>query len=401
MQPLNILLCEDERIFALKLKERLTKLGHNVVAVASDAYNALKAAKEFAPDLALMDIHLEGGILGTQVAEALAEDHRIPSIFLTAYADEETLDNARKTRPLGYLVKPVRDHDLQMAIEFGYSQFRSQQVIQRELQDYRKFLEGTGHLNSEDIKNYVASFPRSQTRLEALNDVVGGMAHHMNNALTVMYAYLEFLTHCNTVYEFEQRHVRGALSACERQKNLVQQLLWASQRGAKSLSPVVVKDLVEQVITSAKLYAPQHVTFDVQIEGNSESAYLDEKAVTASVREVIMNAIEAVTKSGSVTITLREEQVDAPEQYNLRAFPGMFHVITVKDTGGGFSAENLSRAFEPFFTTQHARNAMGLGLAVARGVLESHSGWITIDSKPENGTCVQMYIPADNKQMQH
>lgn len=115
----NILVVEDESIVRKDIERSLTKLGYTVVAQADTGEKAIELAKEFRPDLALMDIMLKGEITGIQAAEEIKKSIDIPVIYLTAYADEATLAKAKITEPHGYILKPFKEIDLHTSIEMA------------------------------------------------------------------------------------------------------------------------------------------------------------------------------------------------------------------------------------------------------------------------------------------
>src|SRR5688572_12501639 len=115
----NILIVEDESIVRKDIERSLTKLGYNVVAQADTGEKAILMAKEFKPDLALMDIMLKGDMTGIEAAELIKSSNDIPVIFLTAYADEATLNKAKVTEPHGYILKPFKEIDLHTSIEMA------------------------------------------------------------------------------------------------------------------------------------------------------------------------------------------------------------------------------------------------------------------------------------------
>ena len=112
----RIMVVEDESIVARDIKSTLEELGYTVVAVVSSGAEALAAAAEVRPDLALMDIVLKGPLDGVQAASELRENFDIPVIYLTAYADDETLQRAALTLPLGYILKPFEERDLHKTV---------------------------------------------------------------------------------------------------------------------------------------------------------------------------------------------------------------------------------------------------------------------------------------------
>lgn len=122
--PARILVVEDEVIVALDIKQSLQRLGYTVVDTVTNGPAALGAVESQPVDLVLMDIHLEGDMDGIEAAARLRAEHDVPVVYLTAYADDETLARARITEPFGYAVKPYEERELKGAIEIGLYKHR-------------------------------------------------------------------------------------------------------------------------------------------------------------------------------------------------------------------------------------------------------------------------------------
>jgi signal transduction histidine kinase len=128
----KILIVEDESIVALDLRYRLDNLGYHVPTIAASGEEALEKTAESTPDLVLMDIQLVGEIDGVETAAQIRDRWNIPVIYITAYADEETVNRAKVTRPLGYLVKPFDDRELHTTIEIALYRHRAEVAESRE-----------------------------------------------------------------------------------------------------------------------------------------------------------------------------------------------------------------------------------------------------------------------------
>ena len=115
----KILVVEDEPIVALDLQQEVEQLGLTVIGQAESADEALMAAEENRPDLALMDVRIVGSMDGIQTARLLREAYGIPVIFLTSYSDEPTIKRAARELPYGYLTKPFQRRELKAALEVG------------------------------------------------------------------------------------------------------------------------------------------------------------------------------------------------------------------------------------------------------------------------------------------
>ncbi len=130
----NILVVEDESIVRKDIERSLMKLGYNVVAHADNGERALELAREKKPDLALMDIQIKGDMTGIDTAEAIKQEMDIPVIYLTAFADENTLAKAKITEPHGYILKPFKEIDLHTAIELAIHKHQREKDVKVEVE---------------------------------------------------------------------------------------------------------------------------------------------------------------------------------------------------------------------------------------------------------------------------
>lgn len=126
MEPLKILIVEDQTITAMDLRETLEEAGHTVTGIARDIQTAVKLVRSNPPDLALIDVHLEGSTGdGIATARELLTYHRMPIIYLTANSEPETFEAAKQTLPAAYLLKPFRHDELKLQVELAYHHFRT------------------------------------------------------------------------------------------------------------------------------------------------------------------------------------------------------------------------------------------------------------------------------------
>lgn len=143
----KILVVEDEGIVLLHIKKTLERLGYIVSGIAATGEDAIMRALEDRPDLVLMDVVLRGAADGIDAAEKIRALFAIPIIYLTAHADETTLQRAKVTEPFGYIVKPFKERDLFISIEFALYKSRAEAertALTRQLQEA---LSNVGTLN--------------------------------------------------------------------------------------------------------------------------------------------------------------------------------------------------------------------------------------------------------------
>jgi DNA-binding LytR/AlgR family response regulator len=186
MAKTNVLVVEDESIVSKDIQHSLKKLGYNVVGAAATGEKALELAISERPDIILMDIMLKGDMNGIETAEKIKEDLRIPIIYLTAYADESTLEKAKITEPYGYIIKPFKEVDLHTSIEMALYKYSKEKEVLKERDLFYSLIENK---NSNDF-----IFVKSRSRLvkiktkdiyfiEALKDYV--VINTLNSRYTI------------------------------------------------------------------------------------------------------------------------------------------------------------------------------------------------------------------------
>jgi len=184
--PINILVTEDESIVRKDIERCLINLGYNVIASADNGEDAIELALKHKPDLALMDIMIKGDMNGIAAAEEIKRNLDIPVVFLTAYADENTLNEAKLAEPHGYILKPFKDVDIQTAIEMALHKHGKEQELKLESDFLRSLAE---HKQDADV-----IFVKNRSRLirvkhedllfvEALKDYV--VVHTREESYTI------------------------------------------------------------------------------------------------------------------------------------------------------------------------------------------------------------------------
>ncbi|MBI5304955.1 MAG: diguanylate cyclase [Chloroflexi bacterium] len=141
MQPIRILVVEDENIVAKDLQTRLQRLGYAVPAIVATGEDAIQRAAELHPDLILMDIVLKGEMDGIQAAAEIFARFGTPVIFLTAYGDEDYVQRARDLQPLGYILKPFKERELHAVIQAGLYRRHIELQLKESEEKYRRIVE--------------------------------------------------------------------------------------------------------------------------------------------------------------------------------------------------------------------------------------------------------------------
>lgn len=127
----RVLIVEDELLIAEDIRTGLESLGYNVVGISDSGRKALRDVRRLKPDVVLMDILLQGESQGIRIADTLRREFDIPVIYLTSFADQKTLDQAKITEPYGYLLKPFHTEALQSVIEMALYKHRMERALKQ------------------------------------------------------------------------------------------------------------------------------------------------------------------------------------------------------------------------------------------------------------------------------
>lgn len=144
MEKKQILVVEDESIIAEIIRRNLLNLGYEVPAVVSTGEKAIEKVEELSPDLVIMDIKLKGEMDGIEAAKKIRSSFNIPVIYLTAYSDQNVLERAKITEPYGYILKPLRERELQINIEIALYRHEMEKKIKESKKWFSTTLQSIG-----------------------------------------------------------------------------------------------------------------------------------------------------------------------------------------------------------------------------------------------------------------
>lgn len=390
MEMASILICEDERLVAKDLELALRRNGYNVIGIAGTGAQALALARERMPDLALMDIRLEGPMSGVTVAAMLAEELAIPSIFLTAYADQATVEEAKVAQPLSYLLKPFGESELRVAIETGLARHREQTRVVHAL---KTSLEELGR---NDVIEQAVELERqfSQTeRTQALLRVAGSIGERMEEGLQQIQVQLDELASEHTLDSRLRNRLQGALIHQDRAMQVAENLKRCQESPAAELEKLALEPLCREAIDEVRPHLRPGVSIVFRQPEKQLSTMADRNMLRDALVRILENANQAIEQEGIITVAFSSQYEDFPERLNPSALPGWYIALQVDDTGRGIEREHVERIFEPCFSAAKVPMNHGLGLSVVYRTVQQHQGWVDVTSVPERGTTVSLYLP--------
>ncbi|MGE0260815.1 MAG: ATP-binding protein [Alphaproteobacteria bacterium] len=227
-------------------------------------------------------------------------------------------------------------------------------------------------------------------KMEAIGRLTGGVAHDFNNILTTVVANLERIAMTSAADDPHRRFADNALRGAERGTRLTQHLLSFARRRRLEPEVIEIDRVLDEVMTLARPVVGGNIELALELGPDLSRCCADETELESAVLNLVLNARDAMAAGGRITI--RADDVESrTDEADLPA--GAYVRISVADTGGGMSPEVLARAFEPFFTTKGAGKGSGLGLSAVYGFAKQSGGAARIESTPNRGTTVHLYLP--------
>ena len=241
-------------------------------------------------------------------------------------------------------------------------------------------------------------------KMEALGTLAGGVAHDLNNVLGVLIGYSELLLEKIPKGDPLNRHVFYILQSSQRGAAIIQDLLTLARRGVAVSEVINLNDVLSDLsgtpeFNQVKEYHPK-VTFRTDLEKDLLNIKGSPVHLEKTMMNLIVNAAEAITDKGAVTIRTENRYLDKPIRGYDDMQEGDYVVLTVSDNGKGIPQADLGKIFEPFYTKKvMGRSGTGLGLAVVWGTGRDHDGYIDVQSEEGKGSTLALYFPVTREEL--
>ncbi|HEX2101754.1 MAG TPA: ATP-binding protein, partial [Candidatus Synoicihabitans sp.] len=226
------------------------------------------------------------------------------------------------------------------------------------------------------------------SKLESLGVLAGGIAHDFNNLLTVVLGNVSLAQLDRGVARAAGRWLKDAEIAAVRARELTQQLLTFARGGDPVRTavrvPEVVREAAEFALHGSSVRCEYHLPPDLW------PADIDRGQIGQVVQNLVINGVQAMPDGGVIRISIAN--VKHPGDPVGTIAPGTYLRLEIADEGGGIRSENLSRIFDPYFTTK--ATGSGLGLAMVYSIIKKHEGHIEVDSEVGRGTTFKIHLPA-------
>ena len=239
-------------------------------------------------------------------------------------------------------------------------------------------------------EKYLLEEERLKTKkLESIGTLAGGIAHDFNNLLQGVFGYISMAKMTLDQKEKSLAMLNQAEEALHMSVNLTTQLLTFAKGGKPSKKLIRLEPTIENAVKFA--LSGSHTEYILEISPDLRSVEADAGQLAQVIQNIVLNADEAMAGRGTVTISV--SNVDIPARAASRLpDSGRFVRIDIQDTGTGISDENMTKIFDPYFTTK--QRGSGLGLATSYSIINNHGGVIGVKSELNIGTTFSIYLPA-------
>jgi len=364
----QVLVVEDEAVTGMDIQRRLKNLGYDVPVVVSSGEKAIEKVKENNPDLVLMDINLNSEMDGVEAASRIHSFSDIPVIYMTAYSDDTTLERAKITEPYAYIVKPVKERELQINIEIAFFKYKIQKIN----------LENEGLIHASRTKS----------------EFMMAMSHELRTPLNSIIGFSDILKRKDfgELNKIQEKYIDNIQLSGKNLLMIVNDILDLSKVEADkidlSIEKMSIVDVINISIAIIKDIAQQkNIKIITEIDPGLDFIEADKDRIRQVLFNILNNSIKFSRPDGTVTITARKE--------------GDMAHISVSDIGIGIKEEDIGKLFKEFEQLDKGASRQyggtGLGLVISKKLIELHGGRIWVKSKYGEGTTFTFTLPIKAK----
>jgi PAS domain S-box-containing protein len=244
---------------------------------------------------------------------------------------------------------------------------------------------------------------RQSQKMEGIGTLAGGIAHDFNNLLGIILGYTTLIESGSLDPEKYAQSLDTIKKAVDRGAGLVRQLLTFARKADPSFESVNINETVSELGKMLQQTFPKTLNIIMDLHEEMPSIVADTTQVHQALLNLCVNARDAMTESagslatGTLSISTGFVGGASIRQKFSAAVANEYVIVRVGDTGVGMDDATRSRIFEPFFTTKERGKGTGLGLAVVYGVINSHHGFIDVESEKGKGTTFILYFPVQSR----
>ena len=287
--------------------------------------------------------------------------------------------------------------DIRYRIETQSGAQRWVQAVARSVRSAKGTVIGIEAVIQEITANVIAEEElRQSLKMEAIGRLAGGIAHDLNNTLTVIQTSCYCLQQPFATETERLTHLSAIQSASERSANLTKQLMTYSRKQVVRPVQLNINQSIQGFEPLARRLLGDGVRLVQSLDIKIDNAKLDPSQFEQILMNLLINARDAMMDGGEIVVETRMTTVDGSiptQSWSLAPGHGDYVTLSVCDTGAGIAKDVVKKIFEPYFTTKPSDRGTGLGLAVVHGIVKQNGGGILVSSVLQKGTTFQILLP--------
>jgi two-component system, cell cycle sensor histidine kinase and response regulator CckA len=235
---------------------------------------------------------------------------------------------------------------------------------------------------------------RRAQKMEAVGQLVAGVAHNFNNLLTVTMGYTEILLDPRRDQDQDRAAIEEIRKATDRGAALTRQLLAFARKHDARVARIDLNGTIAGLREMLTRVIREDIALTIDVEPGALAVMIDPHDLEQVVFNLVINARDALPDGGAVHIDVTRTAIDAANSpADVAVPPGEYVRLRVRDNGIGMPPDVQAHLFEPFFTTKDVGEGTGLGLAFVHGIARHGHGFVTVETAPAKGTTVSVYWP--------
>ncbi len=365
----KILIVDDEKeclhtiALSLKLKEYTTKTCTSAEEALKELVNSQSGNVPY--DLLITDIqmpHMKGDEL---LDELNGLGISVPTLVMTGYGDKKLLIKLLRNGCTDYIDKPLSPKKL--------------------LDRVNNILQNTKKKNE---------CQRHTENLAEIGSRAGEVAHDINNILCRTSGYADLVQLELSSENYLYNYMEQISNASSLMSELANQLLVLSRNEPVTFITLDVNKEVKNIVPLLQFFAGKKITLNLKLSSGIAKIQADRISLRRILLNLVLNARDAIPRSGNITITTENEAIQNRRPGNKSKLKqGPYVCLAVTDNGVGIDSEIIDKIFKPYFSTKRSSIGTGLGLNMVSRIMTEHKGGVDVYSRPKAGTTFRLYFP--------
>ncbi|MDH5393227.1 MAG: response regulator [Gammaproteobacteria bacterium] len=369
-----ILVVDDDPTQSLIIQSMLENRGFDVL-VADNGADAIAAFQQHNPSIILLDAIMPGldGFETCRQINALEHDSQTAILMFTALNDDKSVDMAFKAGAVDFITKPVCWSVLIARIGYLLKQKANVKHIRR-----------------------IEERLRHSQKMEAVSNIANNITHNFNNILGSIAGYTDLLIDLKPEDKSDKsaHYLQQIKKSTQRANTLVSQMRVFTNIAITHLETLKPSALLDDTLSILQPTLPGSIKLIKQIEQHLPAIKADPLQFQQMLSNLLLNASQAMSGTGNITITLRQFQQDSFIcSYCFHQISGDYIELSITDTGTGIKANTLKKIFDPYYSSKPFGEAVGMGLPIVQGIVHESGGHIMVESVPDQGAEFKIVFP--------